>query len=292
MSAGVAIALCVIVGIPAAALVVSVTIILWMMWPARPSSGMRALLEGAKFAHRGLFDNGTEAPENSLKAFVAAVEKGYGIELDIHLASDGEIVVFHDDTLERMCGVRKPIETLSLAEIKALRLLGTGEQIPSFPELLALVDGRVPLLVEFKTGLPGSSDVTPLCEKAARLLDGYGGTYLIESFDANVLAWFRKNRPAVMRGQLALGFATYERALGKKGAEAIPRYRRRMLSRLQYNYKSRPHFISYRFQDAGPALRLCRALGAMVSVWTVKTPEDSARLLDEYDAIIFEGFSA
>jgi len=265
---------------------------LWMLWPARPSPGMRALLEGGKFAHRGFFDNKTEAPENSLKAFAAAMEKGYGIELDIHLASDGEIVVFHDDTLTRMCGVQKPIEALSLAELKALRLLGSGQTIPSFAELLALVDGRVPLLVEFKTGLPGSSDAAPLCAKAARALDAYKGAFLIESFDANVLAWFRKNRPAVMRGQLALGFPTYERALGKKAAEAIPLFRRRMLSWLLYNFRSRPHFISYRFEDAGWALRLCRALGAMVSVWTVKTREDSIRLLKEYDAIIFEGFTA
>ena len=209
-----------------------------------------------------------------------------------HLTSDGETVVFHDDTLLRMCGVPEPVASLSLPDIKEHRLLATEERIPSFDELLALVDGRVPLLVEFRTGLPGNSDVAPLCEKAMGSLDAYKGAYLIESFDANVLAWFRKNRPAVMRGQLALGFATYERALGKKGAASIPLLRRRMLSWLLYNFRSRPHFISCRFEDAGPSLRLCRALGAMVSVWTVRSPEDSVRLLKEYDAIIFEGFLA
>ena len=275
-----------------ASIALSAAICLWMLWPARPRAEMRALLKGRKFAHRGLFDNGTDSPENSLKAFAAAVDKGYGIELDIHLTSDGEVVVFHDDTLTRMCGVPKPIGALSLLEIRKLSLMGTEATIPTFGEFLALVAGRVPLLVEFKTGLPGSSDVAPLCAAAARLLDGYSGAYLIESFDANVLAWFRKNRPAIMRGQLALGFSTYERALGKKGADAIPRYRRRMLSWLLYNYRSRPHFISYRFEDAGLHLRLCRFLGAMVSVWTVRTAKDSVRLLKEYDAIIFEGFLA
>ena len=275
-----------------AAMLAAVAILLWMLWPARPGPEMHALLKGRKFAHRGYFDNRTDAPENSLKAFKAAVDRGYGIEMDIHLASDGEVVVFHDDTLARMCGVAKTVGDLSLPEIKKLHLLATEEEIPTFAEFLALVDGRVPLLVEFKTGHPGSSDVAPLCAAAARLLDVYRGAYLVESFDAEVLAWFRKNRPAVMRGQLALGFATYAKALGKKGAEAIPRRRRRMLSWLLYNYRSRPHFISYRFEDAGLALRLCRALGAMVSVWTVRSLADSARLLEEYDAVIFEGFPA
>lgn len=265
---------------------------LWMLLPTRPSSGMRSLLKGSKFAHRGLFDNKSTAPENSLKAFAAAMEKGYGIELDIHLTRDGEVVVFHDDSLNRMCSVGKMIETLSFAEIRTLSLLETGEKIPSFSELLSLVNGRVPLLVEFKTGLSGSVDVAPLCIGAMKLLDAYKGAYLIESFDANVLRWFRKYRPAVMRGQLALGFSTYRRALGKKGADSIPFHRRRMLSWLLYNYKSRPHFISYRFEDAGLPLRLCRALGAMVAVWTVRKPKDSARLLEKYDAVIFEGFLA
>jgi len=229
---------------------------LWMLWPARPTPEMRALLGGRKFAHRGLFDNKTGIPENSLAAFGAAKDKGYGIELDIHLTKDGEVLVFHDDTLARICGDARKVEALTLSELKALSLLSTDQKIPTLGELFTLVDGGVPLLIEFKTGLPGSADVGPLCEAACRLLDAYGGAYLIESFDANVLSWFRRNRPEVMRGQLALGFKTYERALGKEGAASIPRFRRLMLSWLLYNYTSRPHFISYRFEDAGPALRI------------------------------------
>ncbi|MBL8967173.1 MAG: hypothetical protein JNG85_09190, partial [Spirochaetaceae bacterium] len=92
------------------------------------------------------------------------------------------------------------------------------------------------------------------------------------------------------RGQLAMGLRCYIPALGKRGAEAIPSWRRRMLTGLLYNFRGRPHFISYRFEDAGLAVRLCRALGAMVAVWTVKTRGDGERLLAKYDAIIFEGF--
>lgn len=275
-----------------AVIVLVAAILLWMLWPSRPSPEARSLLAGGKFAHRGLFDNRTAAPENSLEAFRKAKDMGYGIELDIHLTSDRRVVVFHDDHMVRMCGVKKAVESLSLAELKALSLLGTEARIPAFDEVLSLVDGKVPILVEFKTGLPGTADVGPLCREAMRLLDGYKGPYLVESFDANVLAWFRKNRPKVMRGQLAMGFATYERALGKAGAASIPLHRRRMLSWLLCNFRSRPDFISYRFEDAGFSLRLCRILGAMVSVWTVRKQEDSVRLLAEYDAVIFEGFNA
>jgi glycerophosphoryl diester phosphodiesterase len=264
----------------------------WMLWPAQPNPEMRVLLGGRKYAHRGMFDNKTAVPENSLAAFGAAKDMGYGIELDVHLASDGEVVVFHDDTLARMCGDARKVEALPLAELKAMSLLATHQRIPTLSESLSLIDGSVPLLIEFKTGLPGSADVGPLCEAVSRLLDGYRGDYLVESFDANVLSWFRKNRPKVMRGQLAMGFKTYERALGKEGAASIPLYRRRMLSWLLYNHTSRPHFISYRFEDAGLPLRICMTLGAMAAVWTVRKKEDSVRLLAKYDSIIFEGFKA
>lgn len=275
-----------------AGIVLVAAILLWMLWPSRPSPENRPLLAGGKFAHRGLFDNRTAAPENSLEAFRKARDMGYGIELDIHLTSDRKVVVFHDDTLVRMCGVKKAVKALSLEELKALPLLGTEARIPALEDVLSLVDGKVPLLIEFKTGLPGTADVAPLCREAMRLLDGYKGAFLVESFDADVLSWFRKNRPRVMRGQLAMGFATYERALGKEGAASIPLHRRRMLSWLLCNFRSRPDFISYRFEDAGFSLRLCRILGAMVSVWTVRKQADSVRLLAKYDAVIFEGFSA
>jgi glycerophosphoryl diester phosphodiesterase len=263
---------------------------LWMIRPASPAPTMRDLLKDGRFAHRGLYDNKAGIPENSLAAFRAARDAGCAIELDIRLTRDGEVVVFHDDTISRMCGGEGRVEALSLKELRALALLSGDQKIPTFREVLSLVDGTVPILVEFKTGLPGSADVRPLCETASRLLDAYEGEYLIESFDAKVLAWFRKHRPAVMRGQLAMGFKTWERALGKKGAAVIPLPRRAMLSWLLCNHTSRPHFIAYRFEDAGFPLRICRALGAMTAAWTVRKPEDAARCEAEYDAIIFEGF--
>lgn len=265
---------------------------LWLIAPARPSRAMRAGLRGQKYAHRGIYDNAGAAPENSMPAFAAAADKGYGIELDIRLTRDGRVVVFHDGSLERVCGPKKPVASLSLAELKELWLLGTGERIPEFGEFLSLVAGRVPLLVEFKTGLPGAdaAGAARLCEASMALLDAYEGPYVIESFDYLVLEWFRRHRPAVMRGQLGMGLQCYVPALGKAGAAAIPPYRRMMLSWLLYNRRSRPHFISYRFQDAGFSVSLCRALGARVSAWTVKTAAEATELMPRYDAIIFEGF--
>ena len=107
-------------------------------------------LMGYYYAHRGLHNLNEGVPENSMKAFRLAVEKGYGIELDVQLSADGIPVVFHDNTLARMCGVNRRVRELTLAELKALSLGGTKEQIPTFQEFLEMVDGRVPLIVEIK----------------------------------------------------------------------------------------------------------------------------------------------
>lgn len=273
-------------------LLIAALLYLWMICPKKPTTAMRNLLEQKKFAHRGIYDNKGKSPENSMHSFAAAVEKGYAIEMDVRLTKDKKVVVFHDNTLSRMCGIQKLVNSLTLSEIKELRLLDTEQRIPTFEEFLALVNGKVPLLVEFKTGLPGGTDAAEVCSKVMNHLDFYKGEYVIESFDYAVLEWFRNNRPDVMRGQLAMGLKCYIPALGKQGAQAIPLYRKVMLSWLFYNYKSRPHFISYRFQDVGLGVKLCRRLGAMVSVWTVTTPEDSKKLLKQYNAVIFEKFLA
>ncbi len=266
--------------------------LLWMIWPARPGKAMRSRLAGRKYAHRGLYDNAGSVPENSLGAFMAAAERGYAIELDIRLTKDGRVVVFHDGTLERMCGIARPVEELTLAELGELRLLDTEEGIPEFGYFLSALDGRVPLLIEFKTDLPGGGVAERLCEAAMAVLDGYDGPYVVESFDYLVLEWFRSRRPDVMRGQLAMGLRCYEPAMGRRAAAALPAYRKAGLSWLLYNHRGRPHFVAYRFQDAGLAVRLCRALGAMSAAWTVKAPDDAERLLRSWDSIIFEGFLA
>ena len=127
------------------------------------------------YAHRGLHGDGI--PENSLAAFARACEEGYGIELDVHLARDGRVVVFHDDTLVRMTGRDGKISDYTADELANITLADTTEKIPTFSEVLALVNGRVPLLVELK----GESTDVSLCEKVAALLRDYQGLYCIHA---------------------------------------------------------------------------------------------------------------
>lgn len=120
---------------------------LWAILPSRRNHSKLKHLKGLHIAHRGLHDNQNGIPENSLSAFKKAVNIGYAIENDIHLSSDGEVVVFHDDNILRMCGINKKINNMTLGEIKELRLLNTSETIPTLKECLDVVDGKVPLLI-------------------------------------------------------------------------------------------------------------------------------------------------
>ena len=106
---------------------------------------------GWDYAHRGLHDNLWGIPENSLPAFQAAVDKGYGIELYVHITADHQLIVHHDDTLYRMCRVERAIKDMTLEEIRQYTLLNTDEKIPTLKEVLDLVNGKVPLLIELKS---------------------------------------------------------------------------------------------------------------------------------------------
>ena len=260
-------------------------IILYMIYPQRTNNNQSF---AKNFAHRGIFNN-VDVPENSILAFKKAINKGYGIELDIRLTKDHQLVVFHDNSFKRMCHQIVDVNALTLSEIRELRLLDTDQKIPTFEEVLLLVNCKVPLLIEIKTELPGL-DVNMICEKAAELLSKYSGEYYIESFDYNVLKWYKKNQPNIKRGQLAMGFKCYIPAMGKELAEKIPLRRRKMMSHLFYNFKSRPHCVAYRYQDIGFIVKVIKFLGAKVFCWTVIKKEVGEDLLQKYDAIIFEQY--
>ena len=315
--------------LPAAA-AVAVTVIavfLFLTWPAGMPPAMREEFGRIKFAHRGLHDN-KEVPENSMAAFRKAVEHGYGIEFDIRMTRDRKIVVFHDDSLKRMCGADKRVEELDFGQL-SLPLLGTGEKIPALADLLALVDGKVPLLIEYKSS-PFGVDVKDFCEKADELLTNYKGPYMIESFDCRVPEWFRRNRPEVLRGQLGKGIrrpaggirpagtgifpgragpaastpsgaVKHAAASGKKPAAPSGKRRAAKLSvqiriilsgLLLCNFRSRPHFVAYRYQDIGLMVELNRMLGAGVACWTVRDKETGEGMLARQRAIIFENYLA
>ena len=150
------------------------------------------------FAHRGLFDNQTRC-ENSLSAFEAAAQAGYGIELDLQMTADGKIVVFHDDDLQRMCSSPLVIEQATYAQLQEYNLGETFEKVPLFSQVLAQVNGRVPLIVEIKS----TERIERTCLKVYDLLRNYPGDYCIESMNPLIMGWFAKNEPQIMRGQLA-----------------------------------------------------------------------------------------
>lgn len=234
---------------------------------------------GVHYAHRGLFDNNASIPENSMEAFRRAVEAGYGIELDVQLTKDGIPVVFHDFTLERMCGVYGKPEKLTYRQLQELSLLQTKEKIPMLKEVLDMVAGRVPLIIELKIEW---TDLA-LCPALQKLLEGYKGVYCIESFNPLALLWYRRNHKEVMRGQLSTDFrrdGNYKNLLYF------------FLTHLLTNCVTRPDFIAYNccFKKE-PGRRICRKLYKNLAVaWTVKSQKQLDSLKDDFDLFIFDSF--
>ena len=159
------------------------------------------------YAHRGLFDNVSDAPENSLLAFQRAVDAGYGIELDVQLSKDNQVVIFHDASLKRMCGVNGNVWEYTLEELQQMKLANSKQTIPTLQDFLKIVDGKVPFILEYKLDRPQ----TKVCELANEILKNYHGAYCIESFHPLALLWYRKNRPDVLRGQLSEEFFREEK---------------------------------------------------------------------------------
>ena len=242
-----------------------------------------------RFAHRGLHDRSQGIPENSLAAFRRARDLGFGAELDVHLTADGMLVVMHDSDLRRMCGRAGIIEDLTLEELGSYRLLDTDERIPTFDEVLTVFEQKPdapsapPLIIELKTF---DDNAAELCPRVMRTLDAHDVEYAIESFDPRVLIWLRRNRPEVIRGQLAEDFMRDEASayLG------VPL--RWALSHLLDDVATRPDFIAYRFEHRDdPAVQLvCGRLGGRLVSWTIRSERDMRVSEAEGAPAIFEGF--
>jgi len=238
---------------------------------SRRPENEKAKFSHINYAHRGLHREDKSIPENSLPAFRLAREKGYGAELDVQLSRDGRVVVFHDDTLNRVCGVDARVDARNYEELRELRLCGTSETIPLFSEVLEAFAGAGPLIVELKTG-PRNRE---LCEKTRELLRTYRGTFCIESFDPRIVLWFKKNAPDIFRGQLACP---------KEDYGSMPGPLAYILSRCKMNILTRPDFIAYKAGDRpGPVLR-ARKRGTLLFAWT---PHDASHEKDN-DSVIFE----
>ena len=237
-------------------------------------------LEGWNYAHRGLHGNGI--PENSMAAFRASLDHGYGIELDVHLLADGNLAVMHDSLLNRTTGQPGRIEDLTTEDLKNYRLEGTEETIPEFMDVLTLYGGRAPLIVELK---PVDGNHAALTEAVCRMMDTYKGPYCLESFDPRCVAWLYKNRPDIIRGQLTENFF--------KSKSDLPDYLKFALWHCLTNIMCVPDFVAYKFADRKDtvSVKLCRKLWKAKTVtWTLKTREEYDTAVSEGWIPIFEGF--
>ena len=233
------------------------------------------------YAHRGLHNIQRHIPENSLAAFRLALEKGYGAELDVHLTQDGKLVVMHDESLKRTAGVEKNLCDCTWEELRPLRLEGTDEPIPLLEEVLAVFEGKAPLVVEIKT-FGGNHKV--LTESVCKILDRFPRLdFCIESFDPRVLMWLRKNRPEIIRGQLSCTIAKHQSDTG------IVTW---LLTHLFFNFLTVPHFVAYCFEERkNLANRVCaRVWGVQQFSWTIRNEKDGQQALRENAAIIFENY--
>lgn len=233
-----------------------------------------------RYAHRGLHD--ADRPENSMAAFRAALEHGYGIELDVHLMRDGNLAVIHDASLKRTAGADVRIEQLTLEDLGHYRLGGTSEKIPLFSQVLELFAGKAPLIVELKCE---NNNYDALCEAACAMLDGYHGPYCVESFDPRCVLWLKKHRPDVIRGQLAENWLKVKKY-------KMPWLLKFLLAAHVGNFILRPDFIAYKYADRKIfGTDICRKFWGVQGVsWTIKSEQDLKTAEEEGWIPIFEGF--
>ncbi len=225
-------------------------------------------------AHRGLHDK--TVPENSLTAFARAIEAGHPIELDVQLIADGTVVVFHDDSLSRLTDNDGYLKFLNKEDLKYLSLLDSNEKIPTLEEVLALVNGKVPLLIEIKN----EGKVGDLEKKVIDILHNYKGEFAIQAFNPYVLEYFYKHAPEIPRGQLSSYFRDVKLAFFKKFA----------LKRMMLNKKvSHPDFISYEAKRL-PNRFTRKYKNIPLLAWTVRSQSEYLKVVKHCDNVIFENF--
>lgn len=261
------------------ALLILILVYLYLLKPNTGRGEQLHPFEETYIAHRGLFCS-ENIPENSCAAFARAVKHGYGIELDVRLTKDEKLVVFHDATLMRMCGVKRKLSECTYRELREFTLGKSTEKIPLFQDVLNLVAGKVPLIIEVKA--EGRWIATT--EKLFEILGDYSGTFCVESFQPAVLAWCRRNRPEVLRGQLSTNY-------WKNNIKSswIVKF---VLSNLLLNFYGRPDFIAYNYKYADEfSYTLCRKLYRVKNAaWTIRSEEALKEAEKIFTIIIFDSF--
>ena len=260
-------------------LIVLVVLYLLMIMPRMTGKPDTAPFGKWLYAHRGLHDNASDAPENSLRAFQKAVDAGYGIELDIQMTKDHIPVVFHDFTLNRICGAEGKVCDYSYEELQQFRLCDSDQTIPKFEDVLKCVDGKVPLIVELKI----EATDTSICPAGDKLLSEYKGMYCIESFNPLGVFWYRRHRKDIVRGQLSDAFL-------KEGEFTGALYF--LLQNLLFNWLGKPDFVAYNCKYPQMLSRkLCRGLYRnTAAAWTIKSEEQLETAKEDFDIFIFDSF--
>jgi glycerophosphoryl diester phosphodiesterase len=237
-------------------------------------------------AHRGLHNRALGVIENSRSAFEAAIARNFHIECDVQLSRDGVPVIFHDDDLERLTGLKGPIGGRSADELAATPLLDSaaGDRPQRLAEFLTQIAGRALLQIELKKQ-PNAEMTDTLARTAAQAIAGYDGPVTVESFDPHLLAAVRKHG---YKGALGIITYRYDQPEWERG---ITDGQRTVLRHLLHWPWTRFSFISC-FQQALdlPAVRFFRSLGVPVTAWTIRTPEERRRVAAGADQIVFEGF--
>ena len=253
---------------------------LWLLGANKPRRKAMRPFEKVYVAHRGLHNAEKGIPENSMAAFRAAVEGGYGIELDVQLTRDKKLVVFHDKSLERICGVKKNLTDLTYEQLQTYRLLGTQERIPLFEDVLNLVAGKSPLIIEIKAEGHCFRATRMICER----MESYRGVYCIESFHPLCIRWIKRHYPEIIRGQLSMNYFLEE--------ADRPFYQKLVMTSMIFNCFSRPDFIAYKHsQKEQFSYRLLRKLYPVENVaWTIKSQEQLEQARDVFQVMIFDEF--
>ena len=230
--------------------------------------------KGKMYAHRGLHDD--EVPENSLTAFRLAKEAGYGVELDVQMTKDKQLVVFHDGDLKRMCGVDGKLRDFTYEELSGFKLKETDEHIPLFSEVLKVLDGA-DLICEIKAD--NGMKNYELCRLVYDMLMTYKGKFCMESFSPYITGWFKNNHPEIIRGQLSENFVK------SMGFNPIHFF----LTELMVNVISRPDFVAYNHYHKSLGWHLERLFYRPLWVaWTARGDAEIQSAKRRYDSVIFE----
>lgn len=225
-----------------------------------------------KITHRGLSND--KLPENSLGAFENAIKYGYPIELDVQIISDGNIIVFHDDTLIRMCNIYKSVYDTKTEDLANHKLLETDYAIPTLTQVLEFIDGKVPLMIEIKT----YHHIFALCKKLVEVLKTYKGEFVIVSFNPIALWWLKRHAPEICRGMISSSLKDV----------SMPKIYKYLIKRLSFFKVCKADFISYDIRDLPN--KFVAKKKVPILTWTIKSQEEENSALEIVDNVIFEGY--